>query len=309
MANLKKNEIKNLTFSLCGGNTNLPLSIRLQEYPGMSDLWHSHEDFAELVIITNGKVINEMSEHSVFMQTGDIMVMYPGSIHRYDRIRHLRHYNVLFAPKLLDGLVGLQGNLNFSHLLGGGDRCNISEILHLDEKELFGALELLENMRQEKINFSPGHEGAMLANFYLLLIHIIRHAKLRTEAANPAAFRISQTIMYMERKYDQTLNLQELCSHAHMSESSFRHHFRNLTELSPIDYLIKLRLRRAALMMFHSDQPITNIAFSCGFSDSNYFARKFRQVFQYSPREFRSRCASGELDIFQEVKKLQLLDI
>ena len=50
MAKYQKTELKNLNFELCGGKVNIPLSIRLQEYPGMSDLWHSHDDFAELVI-------------------------------------------------------------------------------------------------------------------------------------------------------------------------------------------------------------------------------------------------------------------
>ena len=275
----------------------------------MSDLWHSHEDFAELVAITNGKVVNDLPGLSLPMQAGDIMIMYPGSVHRYNRIRQLRHYNVLFSPKLLEAFLGMQSNMNINHMLSSANSSNTSEILHLDGKELFHAIELLENMRQEKINFSPGHEGAMLANFYLLLIHIMRHAKVQSAAASTATFRIGQAIRHMERNSEQTFTLQQLCNYVHMSESSFRHHFRNLTDLSPIDYLIKLRLRRAALMMFHSDLPISNIAFICGFSDCNYFARKFRQVFQVTPREFRNLCSSGELDVFQEVKKLKLPDI
>ncbi|MBE6379871.1 MAG: helix-turn-helix domain-containing protein [Lentisphaerae bacterium] len=308
MAKYQKTELKNLNFELCGGKVNIPLSIRLQEYPGMSDLWHSHDDFAELVIITNGKVVNELPDCSRPMQSGDIMIFYPGSIHRYNRIRQLRHYNVLFDPALLELFPGvLRGMSNYSSIAPSANHA--SELLHLDEKELFNAIALLENMRKEKINFSSGHEGVMLADFYLLIIHILRYAKSQSGQVSNAMFRIGQAVRFMERNFEQNFSLQQLCSYVHMSESSFRHHFRALTGLSPIDYLIKLRLRKAALMMFHSDQPISNIALLCGFSDGNYFARKFRQIFQASPREFRMNCSAGRLDIFQEVAKLQLPDI
>ena len=308
MANYQTKEVQVLNFELCGGKVNLPLTVRLQEYPGASDLWHSHEDFAELVIITNGKVINELQDGTALpMQSGDTMIMYPGCIHRYNRIRQLRHYNVLFAPQLMDSFLNKAGNLSMPQL--AQNRQGVSGILHLNEKEQLAAISILEKMRQEKLNFSPGHEGAMLAHFYLLLIHVMRHAKIRSDKVNSATFRISQTIRYMEHNSDQPLSLQQLCNYVHMSESSFRHHFRHLTGLSPIDYLIKLRLRRSALMMFHSDQPISNIALIAGFSDGNYFARKFKQIFQVSPRDFRILCASGKRDIFQELEKLQLPDI
>jgi len=72
-----------------------------------------------------------------------------------------------------------------------------------------------------------------------------------------------------------------------MSRSVFFASFQNATGCSPQEYLLNLRIHHAVELLQNSDQSISNIAFSCGFFDSNYFCRKFRQVMKVSPSRFR----------------------
>ena len=104
--------------------------------------------------------------------------------------------------------------------------------------------------------------------------------------------------------YDKPLTLENLSRYAQMSESSFRHQFKAATGLAPIDYLIRLRCRRAMLDMFSSNHTISEIALESGFSDGNYFARKFREVTGRSPREFRRGCRSGEIEMSAELSRI-----
>jgi len=76
-----------------------------------------------------------------------------------------------------------------------------------------------------------------------------------------------------------------------MSESSLLSTFKEATGQSPIDYLIHLRIQRAAELLCRSVQSISEIAFAVGFEDSNYFSRQFRQTMHTSPREYRRRYA------------------
>jgi AraC family L-rhamnose operon transcriptional activator RhaR/AraC family L-rhamnose operon regulatory protein RhaS len=87
--------------------------------------------------------------------------------------------------------------------------------------------------------------------------------------------------------------LQELAAAAHMSESSLLATFKDATGQSPIAYLIQLRIQRATELLRHGDQSISEIAFSVGFEDSNYFSRQFRKSMHTSPREYRRRFAVG----------------
>ena len=59
---------------------------------------------------------------------------------------------------------------------------------------------------------------------------------------------------------------------------------------TPVNYITDRRLRRAAdLLLTDKQSSITDIAYACGFSDSAYFARRFRQHFGMTPRDYRGR--------------------
>jgi AraC family L-rhamnose operon transcriptional activator RhaR/AraC family L-rhamnose operon regulatory protein RhaS len=56
---------------------------------------------------------------------------------------------------------------------------------------------------------------------------------------------------------------------------------------SPIDHLLHVRIQKATELLAGSDRTITDIAFDCGFTDSNYFTRQFRKTTGHSPSEYR----------------------
>jgi transcriptional regulator GlxA family with amidase domain len=76
-----------------------------------------------------------------------------------------------------------------------------------------------------------------------------------------------------------------------MSARGFIRAFRAAMGSPPIAYLIQLRVNRAADMLRRSAQSITDIAFTVGFSDSNYFTRQFRKIVGVSPRVYRQQHA------------------
>ena len=288
--------------------TKVPLVLQSRVAPAPNDLWHVHTDFCELVIVVNGNSVNEFTEGRILkMQPGDVMLMMPGSIHHYTKTRQFQYYNILFAPELLDIIPGFLSQMPNYELFRQVPE-NVPRMLHLGERDFSKAAALLEDMMQEQLNRSAGHEEALFADFYRLLVNILRYGKTSGNATHNGtmAFQLGQIIFYMEAHSNQDLSVGSLSRQAHMSESSFRHRFKELTGLSPLDYLIRLRLQKAVMMLLHSDYQITQIALESGFSDSNYFARKFRDIFRRSPRDFRIKVLQGRLNVNDELKKLNL---
>ena len=72
-----------------------------------------------------------------------------------------------------------------------------------------------------------------------------------------------------------------------MAPSTLLPVFRKVTGYSPIDYLLHVRLAKAAEMLQKTELPISEIALECGFTDSNYFSRQFRRHCNSSPRDYR----------------------
>ena len=300
-------KIRELAFAKFAIHGKLPLSVQLrEEYPQETDLWHRHADFMELVVVLNGSADSEQPEESgIRLREGDVVMFAQGGSHRYTRIRQFRHFNILFRPELLRIFPGFCTSLARYRLLCEPEGMH-SPVLHLRGPELFTAIGILENMRREQLNFAAGYEEEMFAGFCRLMVHILRRAAVSREADRAAVFRIERTIHYMEEHSARPLSIRELSAISNISESGFRHRFRELTGFSPTDYLIRLRLRQAVLLIFHDDHRITEIALETGFYDGNYFARKFRQVFGRSPRDFRRICRSGEVKLNEELDKLKL---
>ena len=99
-------------------------------------------------------------------------------------------------------------------------------------------------------------------------------------------------------------SLQSLSAVAQMSQSNFRMQFRALTGYSPIDYLIRLRLKQAAMLMLYTDLRFSEIMSLVGFSDSSYFTRQFRSVLGKTPRDFRSAVKAGTITPAEETARI-----
>ena len=69
--------------------------------------------------------------------------------------------------------------------------------------------------------------------------------------------------------------------------------------VTPHQYLIRARLRRAARLLAEEERAITDIALDVGFADLSNFVRTFHRAAGVSPRVFR-RAAKGDRKIFQE---------
>jgi AraC-like DNA-binding protein len=69
--------------------------------------------------------------------------------------------------------------------------------------------------------------------------------------------------------------------------------------VTPHQYLVRARLRRAARLLADAERPITDIAYDVGFGDLSNFVRTFHRAAGVSPRGFR-KASRGDRKIFQE---------
>jgi len=83
--------------------------------------------------------------------------------------------------------------------------------------------------------------------------------------------------------------LNILSEQAKMSRRNYYRIFKEVTGEAPLAYLLRLRIMKAVHLLELSDKNITDIAFACGFNDSNYFSRQFKQILGLSPKAFKSK--------------------
>ena len=99
--------------------------------------------------------------------------------------------------------------------------------------------------------------------------------------------RVSRVLRHIEEHAEEPLGLAGLAEVALMSKYHFLRTFRRSVGVTPYQFLLGLRLRRAAVRLCTTPASVADIAFDAGFGDLSTFNKRFRDVFGASPGAFR----------------------
>ena len=138
-----------------------------------------------------------------------------------------------------------------------------------------------------------GETSRRLAAETLVLRLIERVSEAMGEGAKAAVAgrgdgrRVSVALRYLEAHADEAVDLGTLAALTGMSKYHFLRTFRRVTGLTPYKYLLGLRMRRAALKLATTDDPVSAIAFDAGFGDLSTFNNRFKATFGQTPSAFR----------------------
>jgi AraC family transcriptional regulator len=102
------------------------------------------------------------------------------------------------------------------------------------------------------------------------------------------ARRVGDALRYIELNAADALDLETLAGVAIMSKYHFLRTFRHIVGMTPYQFLLSVRMRRAAVRLATSSEPVSAIAFDAGFGDLSTFNGRFREVFGMSPTAYRS---------------------
>ncbi|GAB7525529.1 helix-turn-helix transcriptional regulator [Paraburkholderia sp. 2C] len=122
-----------------------------------------------------------------------------------------------------------------------------------------------------------------------------KHAHERRAHAPAAAWsRVAQAVRLIDSTPDAPHTLHTLAQACGLSDFHFLRTFERIAGVTPYQYVLRARLRHAALQLADSDgtrERIVDIAFGCGFNDLSNFNHAFRAEFGMSPRVWRTRHA------------------
>ncbi|MBT0663672.1 AraC family transcriptional regulator [Geobacter pelophilus] len=95
--------------------------------------------------------------------------------------------------------------------------------------------------------------------------------------------QIAKAIGWLKSNYSKAISMDELAAQANMSTSTFHHHFRSLTALSPLQYQKQLRLQEARRLMLAERMDAANAAFQVGYESPSQFNREYNRMFGAPP--------------------------
>jgi AraC-like DNA-binding protein len=91
--------------------------------------------------------------------------------------------------------------------------------------------------------------------------------------------RIAEAIARLHQEFDKPLRIEEMAHDLNMSVSSFHHHFKEVTAMSPLQFQKHLRLQEARRLMVGEHLDATSAGYRVGYDDTSHFNREYKRFF------------------------------
>lgn len=222
------------------------------------------------------------------IKKGDLAIIFKGDIHKTNYIYHDKHERItlMFSDEFIEPLNENLGEDKFKHYFN-------NQILSIPLSK--------QNIIEEyfdKIYFEFNQKNKfyeiMIKNYIQeLIIFIIRLKEINKMSEvielNTYDRLIQKAAKYIASNFNNDINLNMVADFVNMSPTYFSKKFKSSTGFGFNEYLIKLRIREATILLIDEELSITEIAFRCGFNNSNYFGDVFKRIIGSSPSEFRNK--------------------
>ena len=229
-----------------------------------------HHDFHEIVIVEHGTGIHVFNGQPVRDHDR----------HLYEHTDNLCLTNVLYrSPDAFQFLSGL------NKLLPQEQDGHYPSHWRVNQSTLQQVRQLVKQLAQSE----GGQETYAIASRELLfmqLLVLLRRSSLVEGLENNDA-RLNHLMAWLEDHFTEDVCWETLADDFSLSLRTLHRQLKQHTGLTPQRYLNRLRLIKARHLLRHTDESVTDIAYCCGFGDSNHFSTLFRREFSWSPRDIR----------------------
>ena len=260
--------------------------------------WHRNEGI-EITFLASGKMAARIEDQFQTLRHDQFLVTRPWQPHQLG--------NPLVGASRLIWLildVGVRRPHQEWHwpawiVLSRDDLAELTRCLRQNEQFIWpgssdlrrGFLGLASAIEQDKFSKSASRLAVLINEVLLAVLDQFRTRRIRLRESLTSADRtLQQFIAELGQTLGEPWSLEKMAASCHLGVTQFVHHFRKATNRTPVRYLMEARVLRASQLLTNDfKRPITEIAFDCGFSSSQYFTNVFTRQTGCSPRQFRSK--------------------
>ncbi|MCL2099446.1 MAG: AraC family transcriptional regulator [Oscillospiraceae bacterium] len=228
--------------------------------------YHKH-NFFELVYYEKGAGISNIGGKPFYYKNNTYTIIEPEFSHDE---KHLEDTSCIF--------------IGFKY---GNKPIKLKNGIYHDDAE-FTVLKHLQRMKNEIINKLPHYDlNLRLINQEIIIQHNRTHNSAEHKENKFDRFEYIKN--YINNHYSQKINMLELAELSGYSYHHFRHLFKQNSGVSPLNYIINLRIENAKQLLAAQNNTISDIAYSCGFANSSEFGTVFKKIVNMTPSEYRKK--------------------
>ena len=148
--------------------------------------------------------------------------------------------------------------------------------------------DLFRGMRDELVNCPWGYEEMLKLQLQELFMTI--HRRMSSDKPQLSGFLLDEVNYareYFGEHYREEINISQYADGRHMSVSWFTKNFKKIVGVSPLQYILNIRIANAQTLLETTDYGIAQIARFVGYENPMYFSRIFRKEKGMSPANYR----------------------
>jgi len=245
---------------------------------------HYHP-YHELFYLISGEC-NMFFNHNIYkFKPGDLVIIPSGEIHKTNYPANGNHQRVAisFSDEDLKWIYETLGKDELKDSLSG-------IVISIPDKRRDYVEGIMSKLIFESEMPDALSESFTKLIFQELLLFIIRCQKYEENVIKEIDVDnslIQEVATYIFDNYDKSIYLDEVATKFNISRSYLSKKFKTITGFGFKEYLVNVRIKQACKYLLETDKTITDIAFLCGFNDSNYFGDAFRHSKGMAPNKFR----------------------
>lgn len=260
--------------------------VRAFTYKNYSIEPHNH-DFYEMNIIMSGKGIHRIENARFNIETGDVFVIPPMTVHAYYDTEKLNVLHILLHKDFISSnreesskVMGYLQLMEIEPFL----RCNFADamFLHLSKDKLItlqndiSFLEDGSDFDTEELEPLKNHTMWKVIYWLSHLLFLQMNSKNKIPS-NKYESSILNALEYIHQNYAEKITVEDLSEIAFLSRSTFLRSFSAICNCTPSEYITAYRLKKAEEMMKNSELSKTQIAHICGFYDLSHMERAMKK--------------------------------
>lgn len=252
------------------------LYITRSEYDkGWHSTQHTHH-FTELFYIVKGKGSFILPNHEIPVKENDLVIINPN-------VEHTEKSNLQDSLEYI--ALGIEG-LVFSHVEDKDSQMG----LYTYQGDRMDILFYLNKLLDEVQNNSEEYEVICQNIIEILIVKLRREKKFTIEKTEPKNINKAVAFIkhYINQNYRESINLDTLAEAGHINKYYLAHTFKKDMGFSPIEYLNRIRIREAKILLDTTDYSIAEIAEITGFSSQSFFAQAFKRSTSQTPSKYRN---------------------
>lgn len=257
----------------------------------ISGIWYKEQ---ELLYVEKGTLELFVDSKSIILNEGEIACVNTGRMHFansvgndecvvYSYLIDLTHIVTESRETDTEHIIGLRsGILNFP------ERIDESYKYYRQVKRILA--DIRDVYAKENTSYELKLKSLLLEMFYYFdqtpyfFIHEQEWDRAKSKEKRDRIFAVFD---FLEKNYMRQITIEDMANHIYIGKDAFYKFFKSMTGISPVDYLIDMRITKAKEMLATTDIPVLNICYDVGFLNESYFIRQFKKRCGITPKQFR----------------------